>query len=103
MFSAASLATELLLQAATLPDFRVQRSGEDASSSVRFMVAYFAGRTGYVAEFYLDSDRLLAAYVSSPADWPASKRATACATAFEPLFSAVRAPDGSHPVVSTAN
>ena len=77
--SSGSLATELLLRAASLPDHTVQRSGDDFDSATRFMVARFAGRVTFVAEFFLDADELIAAYVSSPAEWSASKRATACA------------------------
>ena len=100
--SSGSLATELLLRAASLPDHTVQRSGDDFDSATRGLVARFAGRVAFVAEFFLDADELIAAFVSSPAEWSASKRATACATAFVELFSAVRASDGSHVTVSTA-
>ena len=100
--SAPCLATELLLRATSLPDHTVQRSGDDSDSSVRFMVARFAGRVGYVAEFCLDANGLVVAYVSSPSDWSASRRATACATAFADLFAAVRASDGSQVTVSTS-
>ncbi|GEM_PF-1752308 len=98
--SHASLATELLLRAAALPDYTVQRSGDDSNSVVRFMVARFSGSVGYVAEFILHDDDVVVAYVSSPSEWSASERATACATAFAELFSAIRASDGSHVTVT---
>jgi len=98
--SYASLATELLLRAAALPDYTVQRSGDDSNSVVRFMVARFAGSVGYVAEFILHEDDVVVAYISSPSEWSTSERATACATAFAELFSAIRASDGSHVTVT---
>ena len=98
--SYASLATELLLRAAALPDYTVQRSGDDSNSVVRFMVARFAGSVGYLAEFILHDDDVVVAYISSPSEWSASERAAACATAFAELFSAIRASDGSHVTVT---
>ena len=100
--SLASLATELLLRAAALPDFTVQRSGNDSDSVVRFMVARFAGRVGHVAEFILHDDEIVVAHISSHSEWSASERAIACATAFAELFSAVRTSDGGHVTVTTA-
>ena len=99
--SLASLATELLLRATALPDFIVYRSGDDSDSVVRFMVIRTAGRVGYAAEFILHDEELVAAYISSPSDWSASERATACVKAFAELFSAVRTSDGGHVTVST--
>ena len=99
--SLASLATELLLRAAALPDFTIQRSGNDSDSVVRFMVARFAGRVGHVAEFILDDDEIVVAHISAPSEWSPSERATACATAFAELFSAVRTSNGGHVTVTT--
>jgi len=98
--TAASLATELLLQATALSEFSVGRSGDDSCSEVRFMVMRTTSRVVYGAEFCLDGDRLLVAYFTSPADWPSAKRATACAEAFEPLFSLVHLKSNAHASVA---
>ena len=99
--SPTSLALELLLRASSLPDHTVQRSGKDSDSTTRFMVARFAGDVAFVAEFFLNEDQLIAVFASSPAEWSTSERATAFATAFNELFTAVRASDGSHVTVTT--
>ena len=65
------------------------------------MVARFADGLAFVAEFYLDADRLLACYASAPDDWTPAQRAAACASAFEPLFSAVRTADHNTVTITT--
>ena len=101
--SAPALATDLILCAATRPEFRIERGDDENSPVVRFIIVRFTAEVIYGAEFYLDGNRLLAAFVTSPADWTSDKRADAFARAFEPLFSLVVSKAGIGPTVQPAS